>query len=159
MFDLRTSEPPLPLTGFALFRHDRLLLQGGMPAQLCFCQPDQLSSDAFKQLLGLLEVALGAQRNDLAQTDPASIRSVLQVIILCAVPAWRDPFTGAVLAHGIQPPFPPCTFDHAEQQPSGGGIRQSMADQLSRLAFPARICVADLEHLGDVPETTGPQVA
>lgn len=159
MIDLRTSEPPLPLTGFALFRHDRLLLQGGTPAQLCFCQPDHLSSEAYKQLLGLLEVALGAQRNDLAQTDPGSIRSLLRVLILCAVPAWRDSFTGAVLAHGIQPPFPACTFDHAEQQPSGGGIRKSMAGLLPRPSVPARTHPAGVERMVSVSGAGGPEIA
>ena len=101
MNDLCTGEPPLPLTGFALYLNNRLLLQGGTPTQLRFCQPDQLSPQAYKQLLWLLEDALGAQRNDLAQTDPGSIRSLLRVLTLCHVHRPRDPFTGAVVAHGM----------------------------------------------------------
>jgi hypothetical protein len=113
MNELVTSEPALPLTGFALFLNDRLLLQGGTPTQLCFCQPDQLSSEAYRQLLLLLEAALGARHNELAQTDPGSIRSLLRTVTLCHADRPRDPFTGAVLAHGIKPLFRAFT-DHAE---------------------------------------------
>jgi hypothetical protein len=153
MNDLCTGEPPLPLTGFALFLNDRLLLQGGTPTQLRFCQPDQLSPEAYKQLLWLLEAALGAQRNDLIQTDPGSIRSLLRVLTLCHADRPRDPYTGAVLAHGI----PLLTADHAEHQPSGGSFCQPMAGLLPRPALPARTHPADLGCVGGISGAGRPQ--
>jgi len=158
MNDLCTGEPPLPLTGFALFLNNRLLLQGGTPTQLRFCQPDQLSPEAYKQLLGLLETALGAQRNDLAQTDPGSIRSLLRVLTLCHAGRPRDPFTGAVVAHGMQLLFSGVFIaDHAEHQPSGGSLCQPMAGLLPRPALPARTHPADLGCVGGISEAGRPQ--
>lgn len=158
MNDLR-AQPQLPLTGFALYLNDRLLLQGGTPPRCWFAQPDTLSSEAYKQLIWLLEDALGARRNDLAQTDPASIRSLLRVIALCHANRPRNPFTGAILSFGIQPLPNLFTSEHAEPKPSGGGLRQPMAGLLPRPAFPARTHAADLECLGAVSETGTPQVA
>lgn len=153
------AEPKLPLTGFALYLKGRLLLQGGTPPFCCFSQPDQLSCEAYKQLLWLLEDALGAQRNDLAQTDPASIRSLLRVIELCHANRPRNRFTGAILSLGIYPLPTELTPENAKPQPSRGGLCQSMAGLLPRPAFPARAHVAGLGHLGAVPEAGGPQVA
>lgn len=114
------AEPQLPLTGFALYLTGRLLLQGGTSRTCCFSQPDKLSPEGYKQLIWLLEDALGADRNDLAQTDPASIRSLLLAIALCHAKGPCDRFTGAVLSLGIEPlPF----TEHAELKPSGGGLR------------------------------------
>ena len=153
------SQPQLPLTGFALYLNDRLLLQGGTPPRCWFAQPATLRSGAYKPLLWLLEDALGARRNDLAQTDPASIRSLLRVIALCHANRPRNPFTGAILSFGIQPLTNLFTPQHAEHQPSGGGLRQPMAGLLPRPAFPARTHAADLECLGAVSEAGEPQVA
>ena len=158
MIDLQV-EPRLPLTNFALFQDGRLLLQGGMPPSCCFTQPDQLSSEAYKQLLWLLEDALGAQHNELAQTDPASIRSLLRVIVLCYANRPRDRFTGAILSLGIQPLPTELTPKHAEPQPSRRGLCQSMAGLLPQPSIPARAHVADLERLGAVSETGVPEIA
>lgn len=158
MLDLH-AEPQLPLTGFALYPKGRLLLQGGTPALCCFCQPDKLSPEAYKQLIWLLEDALGAQRNDLAQTDPASIRSLLTAIALCHANRPGDRFTGAILSLGIEPPSIAFTPKHDEPQPSGGSLCQPMAGLLPRPSLPARTHPADLEHLGAVSEAGRPQVA
>jgi hypothetical protein len=158
MIDLH-AEPSLPLSGFALYQNGRLLLQGGTPASCCFCQPDKLSPEAYKQLIWLLEDALGAQRNDLAQTDPASIRSLLTAIALCHANRPCDRFTGAILSRGIEPSPIAFTPKHADPKPSGGGLRQPMAGLLPRPSLPARTHPADLEHLGPVSEAGRPQVA
>jgi hypothetical protein len=158
MLDLH-AEPQLPLTGFALYLKGRLLLQGGTPPVCCFSQPDKLSPGAYKQLIWLLEDALGAQRNDLAQTDPASIRSLLTAIALCHANRPCDRFTGAILSRGIEPSPIAFTPKHADPKPSGGGLRQSMAGLLPRPSFPARTHPADLERLGAVSEAGRSQVA
>lgn len=155
MFEQHTS-PSMPITGFALYP-DRLLLQGGNSSRCSFSQPDQLSPDAYKQFLWLLEVALGAKHNDLAQCDPTSIRSLLKVITLCHADRPRDRFTGAVLALGIQPLSPPPPVIH--DQPSGGGLRESVAGLVPSLAVHPRACVAGVDDLGLLPEAGRPQVA
>lgn len=91
---------PLPLSGFAIYP-DRLLLQGGTPMRVCFCDAAKLNADAYKQFLSLLEQSLGAQRNELAKTDPASVSTLLRVIVLFHRDKPPDQDTGAVLAFGI----------------------------------------------------------
>jgi hypothetical protein len=155
MLDLH-SPPTLPLTGFALYSNNRLLLQGGTPARCSFSQPDQLTADAYQQLLWLLEIALGAQRNELAQTDPSSIRSLLRVITFCHANRERDRFTGAVLALGIKPLSPlPASYAQSPR----GGVCKPVACLVPRDALPSRTHVAGVECLGRLPEAGRPAVA
>lgn len=155
MFEQHTP-PSMPITGFALYP-DRLLLQGGNPSRCCFSQPDQLSPETYKQFLWLLEQALGAKRNDLAQTDPGSILALLRAITLCHADRPRDHFTGAVLALGIKPLSPPPPVSHA--QPSGGRLRKSVAGLISPVAVHPRALVAGVEDLGLLPEAARLDVA
>lgn len=150
--------PALPLTGFALYQRGRLLLlQGGNPTRLSFSEPDQLNAEAYKQLLWLIEEALGARRNELAQTEPSSIRSLLRVIALCLANQPRDRFTGAILARGIRPLVADTFFSNADHaEPSGGIIRQSVAGVISRIAVPPGVHPTDLEGLGGVSAAGGP---
>jgi hypothetical protein len=155
MFEQHTP-PSIPITGFALYP-DRLLLQGGNSSRCSFSQPDQLSPEAYKQFLWLLEDALGANRNDLALTDPTSIRSLLRVITLCHATRPVDRFTGAVLALGIKPLSPPPPVIHA--QSSGGGLRESVAGLVPPTAVHPRAHVAGVDDLGLLPEAGSAQVA
>lgn len=158
MLELHTP-PSLPLVGFALYENGRLLVQGGshQPLRCNFCRPDQLSSEAYKQLVWLIEDSLGANRNDLAQTDPSSICALLRVIVLCHANRRPDPFTGAVLAWNIAPPSPFCFS--MNEQPSGRSLRKPVARFLSGAALPAGVHPAGVDHLVPLPEAGRPAVA
>lgn len=153
MFD--HISPTLPLTGFALFADGRLLLQGGNLPRGCFSRPDQLGADAYRQFIWLLERALGANRNYLAQTDPDSIQSLLRVIILTLADRPRDRFTGAVLALGITPNQPNVIY----AQPFRRELCQSVAGLFPPSSIPSRAYVASVERLGAVSATGRPTVA
>jgi hypothetical protein len=144
----------LPLTGFSLFADGSLLLKGGNPNQWIICQPDQLSPDAFKQFLWLLEDALGGFHNDLAQTDPASIRSLLRVIVLCLATQPRDPQSGAVLTWRLHS-NPTLSADES----SGRRLLKPVARLLSAAPIPTGIHHPGVERLGGVPEAAGLAVA
>lgn len=157
MFEQHTP-PSMPITGFALYP-DRLILQGGNPSRCCLCQPDQLSPDAYKQFLWLLEQALGAKRNDLAQTDPSTIHSLLRVIVLCHK-NWRPHlFQQAVLAHAMQSSPPPALSHAQPAQPSRGGLREPVAGLIPPVAVHPRALVAGVDDLGLLPKAGRPQVA
>lgn len=149
--------PPLPLTGLAIYNDGTLLLQGGDHQLYCICKADDLAADAYKQMLWLLEEALGAQRNDLAMIDPASFLPLLRVIHLLQRGWETDPIPGAILSVGIRPLPPPLFPQNA--QPSGGGICQPVVGELPGTAVSARACSSDLDCLGNVPAATRPQIA
>lgn len=143
----------LPLTGFSLYADGSLLLKGGNPTRWIFAQPDQLGAEAFKQFLWLLEDALGAFHNDLAQTDPASIRSLLRVIVLCLADQPRDPLSGAVLAWRIHPTL------SDDAKPSGRRLLRAVARLVPAAPVPSRVHPAGVERLGGLPTTGGLAVA
>jgi hypothetical protein len=148
-----------PITGFALFADGSLHLQRGYGLQqMQPCCPDQLQANDFKSLLWVIEAALGACHNELQQTEPDSIHSLLRVMALCHANRPRDPMTGAVLVW-IRPfPFAiDCTEANAKS--SGRSLCQPVADLLPRPAFPARVHPARVGHLGLVPEAGRAEVA
>jgi hypothetical protein len=149
-----------PITGFALFADGSLHLQRGYGLQqMQPCCPDQLPANDFKALLWVIEAALGASHNELQQTMPESIQSLLRVIARCIVNERRDPITGAVLVWVR--PFPiaiDCT-EATNAKPSGTSLCQPVADLLPRPAFPARVHPARVGHLGLVPEAGRAEVA
>ena len=148
-----------PITGFALFADGSLSLQRGYcPRQFQPCCPDDLPPNDFKSLLWVIEAALGASHNDLQQTDPDSIQSLLLVMALCHANRPRDPMTGAVLVW--LRPFPieiDCTEANAKS--SGGSLCQPVAGRLPRPALPPGVHAARVGHLGGLPEAGGLAVA
>jgi hypothetical protein len=161
-----------PITGFALFADGSLHLQRGYgQQQFQPCCPDQLPANDFKSLLWVIEAALGACHNELRQTMPESIQSLLRVMALCHA-NWLsliagdppNPITGPVLVWVR--PFPIASagpsIPHIEctnAKPSGGSLCQPVADLLPRPAFPARVHPARVGHLGLVPEAGRAAVA
>jgi hypothetical protein len=146
-----------PITGFALFADGSLHLQRGYgQQQFQPCQPDQLAANDFKVLLWAIEAALGACHNELQQTEPSSIHSVLRVMAICNANRPPDPITGAVMTW-VRPHPIRCSDDDA--QPSGGGLRQSMARLLPRPPFRAGVHPAGLGRLGTLSEAGRPAVA
>jgi hypothetical protein len=146
-----------PITGFALFADGSLHLQRGY-GQRRFqpCRPDQLAANDFKALLWAIEAALGACHNELQQTEPSSIHSVLRVMAICHANRPPDPCTGAVMTW-VRPHPICCTADDA--QPSRGGLRQSMAGLLPRPSFCAGVHPPRVGRLGLVPEAGRAAVA
>jgi hypothetical protein len=149
--------PPLPLTGLAIYGDGTLLLQGGDHQLYCICKANDLSGDAYKEMLSLLEQALGAQHNDLAMIDPASFLPLLRVIQLLLRGWATDPIPGAILSVGIRP-LPPPSFPQ-NAQPSGGSICQPVVGEPPGTAVSARACSADLGCLGPLPAATRSQIA
>jgi hypothetical protein len=147
--------PQLPLTGLAIYSDGTLLLQGGDQRLYCICKANDLSADAYKQMLCLLEVALGLQRNDLATTDPSSFQSLLRMMMHLLRGLASDPIPRAIVSVGIRPLLPPPFPQNA--QPSGGGICQPVVGELPGTAVSARACSADLGCLGPLPAATRPQ--
>ena len=143
----------LPLTGFSLYADGSLILKGGNPTRWIIAQPDQLDAEAFRQFLWLLEDALGAFHNDLAQTDPESIRSLLRVIVLCLADQPRDPLSVAVLAWRVHP----TPSDDAEQ--SGRRLLSPVARLFSAAPVPSGVHPAGVERLGGLPTAGGLAVA
>ena len=154
------SSTDQPITGVALFADGSLHLQRGYgQQQFQPCCPDHLPANDFKSLLWVIEGALGACHNELQQTEPDSIHSLLRVMALCHANRPRDPMTGAVLVWVS--PFPiaiDCT-EATNAKPSGRSLCQPVADLLPRPAFPARVHPARVGHLGLVPEAGRAEVA
>jgi hypothetical protein len=156
-----------PITGFALFADGSLHLQRGYgQQQFQPCCPDQLSANDFKALLWVIEAALGACHNELQQTMPESLQSLLRVMALCHA-NWLsliagdppNPITGAVLVWVR--PFPiaiDCT-EATNAKPSRRSLCQPVAALLPRPALPARVHAARVGHLGLVPEAGRAEVA
>ena len=146
------------ITGFALFADGSLHLQRGYgPQQLQPCCPDQLPANDFKSLLWLIEAALGARHNELEQTDPDSINSLLRVMALCLASPFREPITGAVMLWARPSPI---AIDCTEaNESSRGSLRQPVVDLLPRPALPPGVHTPRVAHLGLVPEARRPEVA
>lgn len=149
-----------PITGFALFVDGSLHLQRGYgQQQFQPCCPDQLPANDFKNLLWVIEAVLGACHNELQQTMPESIQSLLRVMALCNANRPRDPITGAVLVWVR--PFPiaiDCT-EATNAKPSGGSICKPVAGLLPLPALPARVHPSRVARLGLVPEAGRAEVA
>ena len=148
-----------PITGFALFADGSLHLQRGYgPQQLQPCCPDQLPANDFKSLLWVIEAALGARHNELEQTDPDSINSLLRVMALCLASSFREPITGAVMLWARPSPIAiDCT--EANDKSSGGSLRQPVVGLLPRPALPPGVHASRVAHLGLVPEARRAEVA
>lgn len=139
----------LPITGFALFPDGSILIQRGTrQLQLLPCRPDLLSADDYKTLLWVIEAALGANHNELQQTEPDSIQAMLRVIALCFASRPTDP-AGAVLK------WLPLQLDALHVQSSGNGLCQSVAGFVPEPPIPPGAHTPCLETLGSVPETVG----
>jgi hypothetical protein len=69
------------ITGFQLYSDGTLYIMRGFGTPLP-CQPDHLFEDDYKALLWAIEAALNAKFNAFAQTDPGSIRCLLQAVAL-----------------------------------------------------------------------------
>jgi hypothetical protein len=149
-----------PITGFALFADGSLHLQRDYgQQQFQACCPDQLPANDFKSLLWVIEAALGACHNELQQTEPDSIQSLLRVMALCNANRPRDPITGAVLVWVR--PFPiaiDCT-EATNAKPSGRSFCPPVARLLPRPALPARVHASGVARLGLVPEAGRAEVA
>lgn len=146
-----------PITGFALFCDGTLHLQRGYGQQhFQHCFPDQLPANDFKVLLWVIEAALGACHNELQQTEPSSINSVLRVMALCHSNRSPDPLTGAVMTW-VRPHPISCPDDSAK--PSGRELREPVVGLLPRPSLRPRAHLAGMERLGRVPETGGLAVA
>jgi hypothetical protein len=144
------------ITGFALFADGSLHLQRGYgPQRFRPCRPDHLPAADFKALIWVIEAALGACYNELEQTEPSSINSVLRVIALCNIHRAPDPFTGALISWVR--PHPICCHDDAE--PSGRELCQPMVGLLSRPSLCPRTHLASVDRLGGVPEAGGLAIA
>jgi hypothetical protein len=148
-----------PITGFALFADGSLHLQRGYsPQHFQPCCPDQLPANDFKVLVWVIEAALGACHNELQQSEPSSIQSLLRVMALCHANRPCDPITGAVMAWVR--PYPiaiDCTEANAKS--SGGSLRQSVAGLLPRSAVREGVHPPRVGRLGLVPETGRAAVA
>ena len=149
-----------PITGFALFADGSLHLKRGYgPQQMQPCCPDQLSANDFKHLLWVIEAALGARHNELQQTMPESMPSLLRVMARCIVNERRDPITGAVLVWVR--PFPiaiDCT-EATNAKPSGRSLCQPVVGLLPRPALPKGVYGSRVAHLGLVPKARRAEVA
>jgi hypothetical protein len=160
------SSTDQPITGFALFADGSLHLQRGYgQQQFQPCCPGQLPANDFKSLLWVIEAALGACHNELQQTMPESIQSLLRVMALCHA-NWLsliagdppNPITGAVLVWVR--PFPiaiDCT--EANDKSSGGSVCQPVAGLLPRPALPPGVHAPRVAHLGLLPEARRAKVA
>jgi hypothetical protein len=153
------SSTDQPITGFALFADGSLHLQRGYgQQQFQPCCPDQLPANDFKSLLWVIEAALGACHNELQQTMPESIQSLLRVMALCHANRPRDPITGPVLVW--LRPFPiaiDCTEANAKS--SGRSLCQPVARLLPRPALPQGVHPSRVARLGLVPEARRAAVA
>jgi hypothetical protein len=148
------------ITGFALFPDGALHLQRGYgEQQFQPCRPDELPANDFKALLWVIEAALGACHNELQQTEPDSINSLLRVMALCLCTSNRppDPVTGAVMTWVRPYPIATCSDDDA--QPSGRGLCQPVARLLPKPSLRPRAHAAGVARLGGVPEAGGFAVA
>lgn len=148
-----------PITGFALFADGSLHLQRGYGRQRFQpCCPDQLPANDFKTLLWVIEAALGACHNELQQTEPSSIHSVLRVMALCHANQPRDPITGAVLVW-VRPL--PIAIDciEANAKSSGGSLCQPVVGLLPRPAVRAGVHPPRVGRLGLVSEAGRAAVA
>ena len=144
------------ITGFALFADGSLQLQRGYDQQhFQPCQPDHLPSNDFKALIWVIEAALGACHNELQQTEPSSINSVLRVIALCNSHQAPDPFTKAVMTWVCPHPIR-C---HDDAQPSGRELCQPMVGLLPRSSLRQGTHLASVDRLGGVPEAGRPAIA
>jgi hypothetical protein len=155
------------ITGFALFADGSIRLQHGYgQQQFQPCCPDQLPANDFKSLLWVIEAALGACHNELQQTMPESIQSLLRVMALCQG-NWLsliagdppNPISSPVLVWVR--PFPiaiDCT-EATNAKPSGRSLCQPVADLLPRPTFPARVHTSRVGYLGLVPEAGRAAVA
>lgn len=147
------------ITGFALFADGSLHLQRGYgPQQLQPCCPDQLPANDFKSLLWVIEAALGACQNELQQTEPDSIHSLLRVMALCHANRPRDPMTGAVMLWA-RPSTIAIDCTEANAKSSGRSLCQPVAGLLPRPALPAGVHAARVGHLGLVPDAGRAAVA
>jgi hypothetical protein len=154
------------ITGFALFADGSLHLQRGYnPQKMQLCCPDQLSANDFKHLLWNIEAALGARHNELQQTMPESIPSLLRVMALShanrlsiftdkprysitgAVFVWVRPFPIAIDC--IQP----------NDKSARGSICQPVVGLLPRPVLPPGVHTPRVGHLGLVPEAGRAAVA
>ena len=153
------DQPIQPITGFALFADGSLHLQRGYgQQQLQPCCPDQLPANDFKSLLWVIEAALGARHNELEQTDPDSINSLLRVMALCLASPFREPITGAVMLWARPSPIAiDCT--EANDKSSGGSLCQPVVSLLPRPALPPGVHTPRVAHLGLVPEARRAEVA
>ena len=156
--DSPNDQPIQPITGFALFADGSLHLQRGYgQQQLQPCCPDQLPANDFKSLLWLIEAALGARHNELEQTDPDSINSLLRVMALCLASPFREPITGAVMLWARPSPI---AIDCTEaNESSRGSLRQPVVGLLPRPALPPGVHTPRVAHLGLVPEARRAEVA
>jgi hypothetical protein len=155
-----------PITGFALFADGSLHLQRGYgQQQFQPCCPDQLPANDFKALLWVIEAALGACHNELQQTMPESIQSLLRVMALCHA-NWLSLIPGDPLIP-IAPvltwvcPFPiaiDCT-EATNAKPSGRSLCQPVVGLLPRPALPQGVHPARVGHLDLVPEAGRAAVA
>ena len=147
------------ITGFALFADGSLHLKRGYGLQqMQPCCPDQLPANDFKSLLWVIEAALGARHNELEQTDPDSINSLLRVIALCLASSFREPITGAVMLWARPSPIAiDCT--EANDKSSGGSVCQPVAGLLPRPALPPGVHAPRVAHLGLLPEARRAEVA
>ena len=155
-------QPIQPITGFALFADGSLHLQRGYgQQQLQPCCPDQLPANDFKSLLWVIEAALGARHNELEQTDPDSINSLLRVMALCLARQFREPITGNELAVMLWARPSPIAIDctEANAKPLGGSLRQPVAGLLPRPALPPGVHPSRVAHLGLLPEARRAEVA
>jgi len=145
-----------PITGFVLFPVGTLLLRRGY-GDAPFLGEDmtELSSDDFKHLLWLFELALLLPYNSLARIEPNSLPATLMAIGACCRQKQTDPQTGAVLRFTL--PDPICT-EHNEQ-PSGGGLCQSVARVLPQPPLCAGTHPPRLGRLGGLAEAGAPAVA
>jgi hypothetical protein len=136
----------LPLSGFELHADASLFLKGSGSDQWVRCNPHQLEAEAFKQLLWMIEDALGAFHNDLQQVDPLSFPAFLRVIVLCLQqdPAPRG---STVLSWKIR------GFKHVK--PSGRPVLESVAYQFPSPPVPSGVQPADLGCVGGISAAAG----
>ena len=148
-----------PITGFALFADGSLILKRGYGLQqMQPCCPDQLPANDFKALLWVIEASLGACHNELQQTEPDSIHSLLRVMALCLAKQFREPITGPVMLWARPSPIAiDCTEANAKSP--GGSLRQPVVGLLPRPALPPGVHSPSVAHLGLLPEARRAEVA
>jgi hypothetical protein len=161
------SSTDQPITGFALFADGSLHLQRGYgQQQFQPCCPDQLPANDFKNLLWVIEAALGACHNELQQTMPESIQSLLRVMALCHA-NWLSliagdppyPITGAVLVWVRPSPIAIDCTEATNAKPSRGSFCQPVVGLLPRPALPQGVHPSRVGHLGLVPKAGRAAVA
>jgi hypothetical protein len=143
----------LPITGFALYPDGSILIQRGTrELQLLPCRPDLLSADDFKSLLWVVEAALGARHNELQQTEPGSIQSMLRVIALCHASKPTDP-AKAILT------WLPLQLSALDVQSFGRSFCESVAGFVPRPSVSPRAHASSVAAMGGVSETNGAAAA